>query len=67
MILVTGDHPDTARAIAERAGIVPPSAPADAVLTGDALETMREADIALRLKAGVSVFARTTPSRSSRS
>jgi len=61
VILVTGDHPDTARAIAERAGILPRSAPADAVLTGDALEAMREADIALRLQAGVSVFARTTP------
>jgi sodium/potassium-transporting ATPase subunit alpha len=61
VILVTGDHPDTARAIAERAGIVSPEAPADAVLTGDALEVMREADIDLRLRAGVSVFARTTP------
>jgi sodium/potassium-transporting ATPase subunit alpha len=61
VILVTGDHPDTARAIAERAGILPPSAPADAVLTGDALEAMRESEITLRLQAGVSVFARTTP------
>jgi sodium/potassium-transporting ATPase subunit alpha len=61
VILVTGDHPDTARAIAERAGIVPSNASADKVLTGDALEAMRETDIALRLQAGVSVFARTTP------
>ena len=61
VILVTGDHPDTARAIAERAGILQPDAPADAVLTGDALETMRESDIVLRLGAGASVFARTTP------
>jgi sodium/potassium-transporting ATPase subunit alpha len=61
VILVTGDHPDTARAIAERAGVIPPNAPADAVLTGDALEVMRETDITLRLRAGVSVFARTTP------
>jgi len=61
VVLVTGDHPDTARAIAERAGILPPNAPADAVLSGDALEAMRETDVALRLKAGVSVFARTTP------
>jgi sodium/potassium-transporting ATPase subunit alpha len=61
VILITGDHPDTARAIAERAGIVPPDAPDDAVLTGDALESMRESDIVLRLRAGVSVFARTTP------
>jgi sodium/potassium-transporting ATPase subunit alpha len=61
VILVTGDHPDTARAIAERAGIVPVNAPADAVLTGDALEALRETDIARRLHEGVSVFARTTP------
>ena len=61
VVLVTGDHPDTARAIAERAGIVRPDAPADAVLTGDALEAMRETDIAVRLRAGASVFARTTP------
>ncbi|HEX7603560.1 MAG TPA: cation-transporting P-type ATPase, partial [Polyangiaceae bacterium] len=61
VILVTGDHPDTARAIAERAGIVPPNAPAEAVLTGDVLEAMRETDLALRLHEGLSVFARTTP------
>jgi len=61
VILVTGDHPDTARAIGERAGILPRNAPPDAVLTGDALEAMREADIAARLQAGVRVFARTTP------
>ena len=61
VILVTGDHPDTARAIAERAGIVGQHAPAEAVLTGDALDSMRESDIVRRLEAGVAVFARTTP------
>ncbi|CAN5922785.1 cation-transporting P-type ATPase [soil metagenome] len=61
VVLVTGDHPDTARAIAELAGIVPANAPAGAVLTGDALESMREAELAQRLREGVSVFARTTP------
>ena len=61
VILVTGDHPDTARAIAERAGIVPADAPADAVLTGDALEAMGAPDLVARLRAGLSVFARTTP------
>jgi sodium/potassium-transporting ATPase subunit alpha len=61
VILVTGDHPDTARAIAERAGIVAPHAPADVVVTGEALESSRETEIAERLRAGVSVFARTTP------
>jgi sodium/potassium-transporting ATPase subunit alpha len=61
VILVTGDHPDTAHAIAKHAGILPPSAPADTVLTGDKLQAMREAELAERLRAGVSVFARTTP------
>ena len=61
VILVTGDHPDTARAIAEQAGIVPAPAPAGAVVTGDELDTMREVDLAERLRAGACVFARTTP------
>jgi sodium/potassium-transporting ATPase subunit alpha len=61
VILVTGDHPDTARAIAERAGILAPGAPADAVLTGDHLEAVREAELAARIAAGARVFARTTP------
>jgi sodium/potassium-transporting ATPase subunit alpha len=58
---VTGDHPDTARAIAVRAGIVPAGESPDVVMTGDTLEAMREADIARRLEGGVRVFARTTP------
>ncbi|MBI4957007.1 MAG: cation-transporting P-type ATPase [Myxococcales bacterium] len=61
VILVTGDHPDTARAIAERAGIVAPDAPPTAVVTGDALEALPEAELARQLGAGVTVFARTTP------
>jgi len=61
VILVTGDHPDTAHAIAAHAGILPPHAPADTVLTGDRLQAMREAELVERLRAGVSVFARTTP------
>ncbi len=61
VILITGDHPDTAHAIAEMAGIVPKGAPTTCVLVGDALESMREDAIVERLKAGVNVFARTTP------
>ena len=60
VLLVTGDHPDTALAIAERAHIVPDQRRA-AVITGDALESMRERDLVERLRAGVAVFARTTP------
>jgi sodium/potassium-transporting ATPase subunit alpha len=61
VILVTGDHPVPARAIAEHAGILLPDSPPEAVLTGDALESMREAEVVERLNDGVSVFARTTP------
>jgi sodium/potassium-transporting ATPase subunit alpha len=61
VILITGDHPDTARAIAVQAGIVAAPVPATAVVTGDELEAMREADLAARLTAGACVFARTTP------
>jgi sodium/potassium-transporting ATPase subunit alpha len=61
VILVTGDHPVTAHAIAEQAGILPPGTPAHVVLTGDALESMRETEIVERLGHGVNVFARTTP------
>ena len=61
MILVTGDHPDTARAIAVRAGILTAGAPPDAVVTGDKLEAARDDDLVEWLSAGVEVFARTTP------
>ncbi len=60
VLLVTGDHPDTARAIAASAGIVA-SADESAVLTGDVLERATEAGLIERLGAGVRVFARTTP------
>ncbi|HSQ01012.1 MAG TPA: cation-transporting P-type ATPase [Candidatus Dormibacteraeota bacterium] len=61
VILVTGDHPDTARAIAERAGVLSPAAPADAVILGQRLGTAREGELVECLRAGASVFARTTP------
>lgn len=61
VILVTGDHPHTARAIAERAGILAPSSPPTAVITGVELEATRESDVVERLRTGARVFARTTP------
>ncbi len=61
VILITGDHPDTARAIATHAGLLAPGAGADAVITGDHLALMRERDLVARLGDGVRVFARTTP------
>ena len=60
VVMVTGDHPRTAEAIARKAGIVPAGASAS-VLTGDDLEWLRKTELAERLHAGVHVFARTTP------
>ncbi len=61
-VMITGDHPDTAEAIARRAGMigddVPPGA---AIVTGGELSGMREDDVVARLRAGAAVFARTTP------
>jgi sodium/potassium-transporting ATPase subunit alpha len=61
VILITGDHPDTARAIATRAGLLEAAAGPGQVITGDDLARMRERDLVARLAAGARVFARTTP------
>ena len=67
VFLVTGDHPDTAEAVARRTGILPQAARGDAqravprTLTGAELETLREAELIAHIDAGVRVFARTTP------
>jgi len=54
-IMVTGDHPETSRFIAQRVGI-----DADNVVTGAELDRMSDSDVADVVKA-VGVFARTTP------
>ncbi|WP_424358679.1 cation-translocating P-type ATPase [Methanocella sp. MCL-LM] len=54
-IMVTGDHPLTARQIAGAVGI-----PADRVVTGEELDSMSDGQLRDAIKT-VSVFARTTP------
>jgi len=61
VVLITGDHPDTAQAIALSAGLLDAQAPAQAVMRGEELDTLRERDLIARLVGGTRVFARTTP------
>jgi len=64
VVLITGDHPETARAIATGAGIVPAAADtAQVTLTGDVLEAASIEEVAKHLDRGVRIFARTTPSQ----
>lgn len=57
VVMMTGDHVITARAIAKEAGIFKEG---DAVLTGKELESLSESHLAEKIKT-VSVFARVTP------
>ncbi len=61
VLLITGDHPDTALAIAAKAGMVPAGESEAMVITGDVLDGLTEAGLVDRLGEGVRVFARTTP------
>lgn len=61
VILITGDHPATARAVARGAGILAPEAPDERVMLGSELAQLSHAALTERLARGVHVFARTTP------
>ena len=62
LILITGDHPDTAEAIARKCGILMEDEPtADRVVLGTELETLRPEQLIERLRRGATVFARTAP------
>jgi len=57
VVMITGDHPVTARAVAAQAGL-----PAAEVLTGDELQQLDEAALAQRLQR-VSICARIAPAQ----
>ena len=61
VIMITGDHPDTALAIAQKSGIVVDGRNMAGVLTGDILEQLTQEQLIEALGKGVSIFARTTP------
>jgi sodium/potassium-transporting ATPase subunit alpha len=63
VLMITGDHPDTALAVARACGIVAEESDASAILTGDRLEAMREAEVAAAIRQGVRIFARTSPTQ----
>jgi P-type Ca2+ transporter type 2C len=57
VVMITGDYPVTARAIARQAGL-----PSDAMLTGDELATLSDAELQQRMQT-VSVCARIAPAQ----
>jgi len=62
VILITGDHPDTARAVASEAGIIAPDIdPRRVTAIGEQLEGATIEAVAERIDRGVRVFARSTP------
>ncbi|HEX8908450.1 MAG TPA: cation-translocating P-type ATPase, partial [Anaeromyxobacteraceae bacterium] len=56
VVMITGDAPETARAIAHRIGL-----PHADVLTGAALAALPQGELAARVRGGASVFARVVP------
>lgn len=56
VVMITGDHPTTAKSIARQAGIKP----VDEIITGPELETLDEAELQLRVRT-INVFARMVP------
>ena len=59
VLMITGDHPATALAVAARAGMI--AAGDTAHLTGDQLNTLTVSTLIEQLQQGIRVFARTTP------
>ena len=63
VLMITGDHPETARAVAVECGIVAATSGAETILTGDRLEALSERQVGAAIEGGVRIFARTTPAQ----
>jgi sodium/potassium-transporting ATPase subunit alpha len=63
VILITGDHPETAINIAKRSGIVKANEGTSVVMTGDILEGLTENALEQAIDGGVRIFARTSPAQ----
>ncbi|MBN2331651.1 MAG: cation-transporting P-type ATPase [Deltaproteobacteria bacterium] len=61
VVMITGDHPDTAMAVAGKCGIVSVRQNAEQLVTGEQLGTMSQQELLEALAGGVRVFARTIP------
>jgi Ca2+-transporting ATPase len=60
VIMVTGDHPVTASAVAREVGLIPPGQESHAVITGPELNQLSDAELKEALRE-VRVFARVAP------
>ena len=60
VVMITGDHPATARAIASRLGLIAADAGEEDVLTGAALQALDDQGLQLRVE-HARVYARVTP------
>lgn len=62
VLLITGDHPDTAEAVARKCRILADDQSGSTrIIVGTELETMREQQLVERLREGAVIFARTAP------
>ena len=65
VIMITGDNPDTARAVARECGIISSSTNRDLVITGSELDNMSDNEIS-QILPKIAVIARALPSDKSR-
>ncbi|WP_419174738.1 cation-translocating P-type ATPase [Desulfosediminicola sp.] len=63
VILITGDHPETATALARKIGLVGDGSTGETCLTGDILKKLSTSRLTEKLRQGVRIFARTTPAQ----